>query len=540
MNKLSHLVKGVILTALIALTGCSSSRESCDSCTPNAAQEQVMRINIGVEPQTTDPRKARCLMDVNIIKMFMEGLTRIDQEYNATPAIAKEINVSSDGLVYTIKLKKTFWSNGDELTAHDFLYAWKKTLSPLFPSDNAHLLYVIKNAEKVKTGKLPIALLGVEAPADDLLVIQLERPTPYFTKLLALPTYFPVNAAVDKHSPNWMQNASTFVGNGPFAMAKWMHSDKMVAVKNKFYWDKEAVKLKRIEMSMVTDETGLKLFENQELDWEGSPFTVIPGDALENLTERGILQKAPGSKTFWIRVNTTVEPLQNMKLRQALARAINREEICQNLYLEQAIPATGIVPSSMGLTETPFFNDGDVENARILFEEAMNELGIEASNLDSLTLTYKATEGCHRLAQVLQQQWYEAFGFMIGLEAIEHKVFFDNVSKKNYQLAFGDWFADFDDPVNFLEVFKNKTMGTNNTGWESLNYAKAIADSFHVNTNEERIAHLKEAEHIIAEECPVIPITHGAWTYVKNRHVHNISISREGHIDFKHAYIGVE
>ncbi|MDX8430935.1 MAG: peptide ABC transporter substrate-binding protein [Candidatus Algichlamydia australiensis] len=472
----------LLLFGILAVTGCN--KDSSSAASKKRECKTALKINIGQEPGTLDPRRARSLGDINLIKMFFEGLTRADADGKASLAAAKSYELSEDGRLYTFQLRNTSWSNGEGLTADDFVYAWKKALSPNFPCDQAAQLYPIKNAKSIKEGKLPMSFLGVKALDSKTLAIKLENPTPYFLDLLAAPIYFPVNAKVDRVNPNWSQNSQSFICNGPFVLSEWRHHNQMIAEKNSRYWDEKAVQMAKIEMSMVDEKTGFSMFENRELHWEGSPHSTIPTDAITTLRESKNLRVKPFLGTYWIRTNTEVAPFNHPNFRKAFSLAINREAIIEHVTQGNQIVATGIVPDSMGLQETPLFTDHDIERARELFQQAKEELGL--SELPEIRLSYSNSDRNHRIAQAIQEQWNEALGVRIALESVESKVYFDRVRKQDYQLACGSWIADYNDPINFLEVFASKENGTNNTGWSNEEFASQLEETYTLQNKEER------------------------------------------------------
>ncbi|MCB1074482.1 MAG: peptide ABC transporter substrate-binding protein [Simkania sp.] len=532
MKMLSRLL--LVLTMMtLTLTGCGKKNVSSDRSSHTAAQS--VRFNIGNEPQTLDPRKVRALADVNLVKMFNEGLTRVDKSGKASLALAKDVQVLNGGLTYKFTLHPTKWSNGDALTASDFAYAWKKSLSPSFVSPNSYMLFVIKNAEAVKTGKLPSSLLGIETPDDKTLIVHLSHKIPYFLELTEHPIFFPVNEKLDRKTPNWADNQETYVSNGPFLIHDWKHHNLLEAAKNPTYWDAKAVKLGKLKMVMVSEETGFKMFESQELDWDGSPFSAVPIDAIETLREANQLQTSPVLATSWIRINLEKAPFKSKKMRRAFALAINRQDIVEHVTQGNQIPATGIVPKAMGLQEQPYFKDGQNEEAANLFEEALLELGMAREKLPEIVFTYAAGDRTHPVAQALQQQWYATLGVRVRLEPMEPKVYFSRVSKQDYTLALGSWFADFNDPINFLEVFKTKTNGTNNTNWENPSYAELLETSYTCQNPEERLAYLKQSEQLIMDEMPVIPVFYYTLLFVKDEGLKNVVLTKTGNIDFKWA-----
>ncbi|MCB1116848.1 MAG: peptide ABC transporter substrate-binding protein, partial [Chlamydiia bacterium] len=297
---MTRLIKSILLMAFLAVafTGCKKGTSTKSGV---KGSSQQITINITSEPSTLDPRKARALSDMNLIRMFMEGLTRTDKNGKNTLALAQSVDLSFDRKKYTFKLRDSKWSNGDPVTSHDFAYAWKKSLTPTFNAPNANLLYVIKNAQEAKKGTLPLSLVGIETPDDKTLVITLNNPTHSFLDLLANPIYFPVNSKLDRTDSRWAEKEDSFVGNGPFVLSSWKHHNQLEAKKNEGYWDRNSVKLARVNMVMVSEDTGFKMFDTHELNWDGSPFSTIPVDAIQALRGEEKLQTAPVLATQWIR-----------------------------------------------------------------------------------------------------------------------------------------------------------------------------------------------------------------------------------------------
>jgi oligopeptide transport system substrate-binding protein len=511
---------------------------SCQSPSKQPRAESVsqsLKINIHEEPQTLDPRKARSLSDQTLARMLFEGLTRVNKEETAEFALAKEMNVSPDLKTYTFRLKETSWSNGNPVLVSDFSYAWKKLLSPDFPSDLASHLYVIKNAKAAKEGKVSLDEIGVKVLDAKTLQVELENPLPYFLNLLAMPAFFPVNETVDKNMPSWPQNAATYIGNGPFRLVDWKHQDHLTLIKNDLYWDAKTVKLGSLELQMLQEETELKCFEKQELDWAGSPISTLPVDALKFLKEQNRLNVKDFMGTYFFRVNTQAGPLSHPSMRKALALAVNRQAIVDHVTRGSQIPATGLIPLSFNLQKQPYFQDADLTEAKRLFDEALTQLQLTKENLPEIFLLYRTAERNHIIAQAVQQQWFEAFGFRIKLESVEGKVYFDRISKQDYQLSAGSWIADFADPINFLEVFKYKKSGSNNTLWENPRYAELLDHSMQAPAAE-RAELFAKAEQILIDEMPIIPIFYYTMLYVNQPYVKDVVLSSMGQIDFKWAY----
>ncbi|MFI5333868.1 MAG: peptide ABC transporter substrate-binding protein [Chlamydiales bacterium] len=516
----------LILTLLV-----SSCQPSSDAKRREGSQK--LRINLASEPQTLDPRAARGLNELTLMRMFFEGLTRIGKEEKPELALAKEIEISEDLKTYTFHLRSATWTNGEPVTAGDFVYAWRKMLDPGYPADSAFQLYVIKNAKAAKQGILPVDQIAVHAVDHETLKVELEQPTPYFLELLASPSFFPVHQKTDEKNAHWMENASGYVSNGPFCLAEWKHQNYILAKRNLSYWDREAVALAEIEMVMVKEETELKMFEKHELDWAGSPLSTLPVDALKILKSGKNLHVKPILGTYFLRTNIEKAPFDNPKIRWAFALAIHRQDIVEHVTQGNQIPATSIVPLSMQLQKEPYFQDGDTEMARSLFNATLRELQVTKEQLPEIVLTYAMNERNHLIAQALQQQWFEALGIRIKLEGIERKVYFDRLSKRDYQLSSGNWLADFNDPINFLEVFKYKTASTNNTQWEDPQFAGLLEDSMRSNDYGERSQLLSRSERILMDAMPAIPLYHYTLLYMKDDKLKDVVLTSMGQIDFK-------
>lgn len=529
-------LRTTLLLPLLALSLAGCKRGGSSSVTRAKGTQQEITINITTEPQTLDPRKVRALNDANVIRMFMDGLTRTNKNGETSLAAAKKVDISSDLKTYTFTLRESKWSNGDPVTSHDFAYAWKKSLTPSFIAPNANLLYVIRNAKEANMGNLPLSLVGIETPNEKTLVVTLNHPTPYFLDLIAHPIYFPVNSKVDRSNSHWAEKETSYVGNGPFILSEWKHHNTIIAKKNPAYWDQKNVALSKVDLVMVSEDTGFKMFDSKDVSWDGSPFSAISIDAIQSLKGSNQLHMTPALATSWVRINIKHSPFESKKMRQAFAYAVDREAIVEHVLQGKQIPATGIVPQAMGLSDTPYFTDADVTTASRLFEEALEEQGMTRESLPEIVLTYGAGERAHIIVQALQSQWQEAFGIRVRLEPVEKKVYFDRVTKKNYTLALGDWFADFGDPINFLEVF-TKDAGTNNTNWHNPGYDELLETSYLAMDKEERRAILRRSEELIMSEVPVVPIFHYSLLHVQDEQLKDVVLTTMGSIDFKWAHV---
>lgn len=518
--KLPHLA----LLFFTILLSCSKTHQQ---------QTNALRVNIVSEPTTLDPRKARSLEDTTICRMFFEGLTRVGLDGTIELAQAERYTVSEDGLRYTFQLRNGKWSDGTYVTSYDFAESWRSVLDPEFPTDIAYQLYVLKNGFKAKSGQVMLSDVGIFTPDANTLIIELESPTPYFLELCAMTSFFPLpSISVDENEFLFMEPES-FVGNGPFVLKEWKHQDQIIAVKSSTYWDVDRVGPEALHLFMVSSDTELRMFEEKQLDWAGSPLSVIPPDSIAALKNSGQFKVSPLSGTYFYRVNTSEliegkgNPLADPDLRRALAMSVDRNAITTHLLQGGQNPALSLVPPGLGLRETGYI-ETNLNEARSLI---LNRI------FDPIVISFAVSERNAVIAQALQKQWEEGLGIRIELQPLESKVFFQAVKDRKIQLAAGSWIADFNDPINFLEVFKYKDGSTNNTGWENSKYIDLLDRSALCRDQDERKELLRQAEGILMNEMPIIPIFHFAINYLEREGVSRVALSPIGQIDFRWAQI---
>ncbi len=500
------------------------------------AESQVLKMNLHSEPPTADPGLAEDSTSGAVIRATFDGLTRLDKDGNPQPSVAEKIDVSEDLLTYTFKLRDAKWSNGDPVTAHDFEYAWKRVLDPKTAANYAYQLYYVKNGEKANKGQAKLDDVGIKAVDDKTLQVTLENPTPYFLELTAFYTYMPVNKKVVEGNPQWAAEAKTHIGNGPFKIENWEHKSKMTLVKNDSYWDKDAVKLDKIDFSMVEDEnTELSMYENGEIDWAGAPLSALPVDAVADLKSKNLVTTQPIAGTYWYKFNTEKKPFNNVKIRKAFAYAINRQAIIDNILMLNQKPAMGAVPASMILKPDGYFKDNDVEGAKKLLEEGMKEEGL--TKLPPITLSYNTSDAHKKIAEAIQDQWKKGLNVDVKLENQEWKVYIETLHQGNYQIGRMGWLGDFNDPINFLELFKDKNGGNNDTRWENPKFKDLLNKSALETDKAKRKQILAEAEAIFMEDMPVAPIYFYTDSWVKKDQVKDVLVDGLGNIDFKWAKI---
>ncbi|HEY4601804.1 MAG TPA: peptide ABC transporter substrate-binding protein [Cerasibacillus sp.] len=549
-RKLSLLL-ALVLTMGIFLAACGGDNEgkSKDEGTSKnggtssqVAEDQTLNVNIREEPPSLHPGLATDTTSGAVLNQVFEGLMRVNQDNEVEEAMAESYEVSEDKLTYTFKIREDAkWSNGDPVTAHDFEYAWKWVLDPdNADTDYAYQLYPIKGAQDAKENGGSLDDIGVTVEDDHTLVVELEQPTAYFLELTAFYTYFPVNHKVVDGNDKWAQEASEdYVTNGPFLLESWKHKDEIVLKKNEDYWDADTVNFETINMYMIDDEnTAKQMFDSGELDWLGSPTDSVPLAAIPAYKSEGILNIAPQSGIYYYAFNVEEEPFNNVNIRKAFALAINRQGIIDNITQGEQQPAMALVPSAIfAKNEQGYFNDNDVEEAKKYLEKGLEELGLDS--LPNVKLSYNTSEAHGAIAQAVQDMWKENLGVEVELNNEEWAVYLDSMGAGNFQVGRMGWIADFNDAINFLEIFE--TVGGNNyTNWENAEYQELLKKSRTETDIDAREELLHQAEDIFMEELPIAPVYFYTNVWTKKDYVKDVEVSPLGVVQYKWGYIAEE
>lgn len=526
---------------LLALCGYLSV--SCSQQSPLSSQEriekQILYINMTGEPPSLDPAQATDTASAHVLRMLFDGLTRIGLDHKPHLSLAKNVDISPDRKHYVFHLRDSLWSNGDPLTARDFEYSWKRLLDPKHPSPFAYKLFPIQGAEEASQGKIPMSRVGITAEDEKTLRVNFTHPVPYFLELLATHTFFPVHKKSVESTPHWAADSGPFfVTNGPFRMKQWDHHSQLLLEKSPSYWDAQTVKIKKITLGMIEDaNTELNLYEEGQLDFLGQPLSLgPPSDALPSLKEEGKLHFQEAASIYWFLLNTQRIPLNNTKVRRALSLAINRQLIIDHIVQGGQTPALGILPP--GVTESPqiLFSDASTEEAKVLFEEGLQELGLSIEELPPLELSYNSSEGHQKIAQAIQQQWHEALGFWCTLQNYEWKVYVDKIHQRDFDIGRLGWVVDFLDPLPFLEIFGEEDQPNNSTNWVDETYAKWIEESEGIVDKKQRAQLLQKAHERLIREMPMIPLYFHKNTFLQKEYLKDVLITQTAMIDFKWAY----
>lgn len=496
------LLMTLLLILLPLLSACGGK--------PAADGKQEITLNAQTEPPSLDPALATDTTSGWVLEHLFEGLYTKDQQGKIVKGAVAEVKVSDDQRVYTFTLRKDAkWSDGSPVTAQDFEYAWKRVLNPETGSQFAFYLYYLKGAEAYNKGKGSAEEVGVEAKDDRSLVVTLKQPIAYFKELLTFWVYFPVPSEQVKKQPDeWAGSADTLISNGAYRMTEWKHDEELVAEKNPHYHNRDSISMERIRWKMVENSnTAYQMFNSGDLDI----VTDLPAELLQEEKKSGKLKTTPYFGTYMFMLNVDKPPFNNRKIRQAFNLAIDRKAIVKNVSRGGQKPAGAFVPygyeTSSGedfrKEKTTSYVKLDVAKARQLLKEGMKEEGW--NKLPPVTLSYNTDENHKAIAEAVQAMLKKNLDVDVKLSNREWKVYLDQVSQQDYQMARMGWIGIFVDPVVILDYYLGDSPN-NQTGWVNKEYDRLMAEAKGEQNAEKRMTLLHQAEEILMEELPFIPI----------------------------------
>lgn len=500
--------------------------------------QQELRLGFAILPPYMDPRVGGDEVTSSLIKMLFEGLTRISRDSKPSLALAKSIEISADQKQYIFKLRPSYWSDQTPLIAYDFEYAWKTILSPAFSTPFAYFFYPIKNAKAAKDGIVPLDKVGIKATDENTLVVELEHPAPEFLELTAHALYSPVQSRVDQLHPNWAQESEEFYFcNGPFKMKKVFPNGGYEFIKNPFYWDKDSVKLDRIVILKNNVQTLHEMYKKDEICWIGRPMYNWEPYFSQEKDKKVVLKKASGVQ--WCVFNAQRFPFNHTKLRQALSYAIDQQKIVDEMPNSEilAFSPMPLIHSQYQDKKQTRYNP---ELSKKLFQESLNELGLNKGKFPVFTLIYSGAILRKKTAEMLVQQWEEALGISCRLEAYDFHIVFSKMARGDYQLGMINWKAWINDPTYTLNAFRYQNSRVNFAKWEHPKFQEVLDLAQLEGMHEKRFDYFKKAENILLKECPVIPLYHEPHQYMHKSYLKDAFCSEMGNVDFKWASIARE
>jgi len=508
----------LILSTFFVLAGCfggGTTKEpaSNDSGKPSDETEEtapkVLRLNNSSEPGSLHPGTAQGTHDSWILEHAFEGLTKKTQEGEIIPGMAEEWETSEDGLTWTFHLRDGIhWSNGEQVTAADFEYAWKYALNPESASTYAYQLYYLEGGQEFNEGKAGEDKVGVTATDEKTLEVKLAQPTPYFLDLTSFYTYYPINQKVQEANPEWYQEADTYVSNGAFKLTEWKHKESIKLAKNEHYYEQDKINLDEVHFVIIDDEnTAWQMYQAGELDLVYPLPQDVQGQLMANNDPEFVA--GPDLSVYYYNINNNVKPFNNPKVRKALSMAIERQTIVDHVAQGGQPPAYSVVPPGI-----PDVNGDYQENTGKLFEENLDEAkklleeGLAEEGMDQIpnfTLTYNTSEGHKAIAEAVQEMWRKNLGIEMTLENVEFQVKLDREKAGDYTISRAGWVGDYVDPMTFMDLWV--TDGPyNDADWSNAEYDKLVQTAKTTMDQEVRMKAMHDAEKILMDEMPILPI----------------------------------
>jgi oligopeptide transport system substrate-binding protein len=505
-RSISLWVATALAVAGLNLAGCARRGSAVES----GNQTQTIHIGNLSEPTDLDPHLTTSQQNFNIVMAFFEGLAQYDAKTSQpVPAVAERWEVSADNLTWTFHLRSTArWSNGEPVTANDFVYAFRRILMPGLAAEYANMLYVLKNATAFNKGQTrDPAEVGVRAVDAHTLVLTLDHPVPYLPTMVCHSAWYPIPAAtiekfgkVDQRGSPWTRPGN-LVGNGYFTLTEWKPNQYIRGTKSTTYWDRDNVKLNEVNFYPIESaDAEERSFRSGQLHVTAS----IPTSKI-SVYEK---QKSPSFHptvllaTYVFRFNVNVPPLNDARVRRALAMAIDRESIVRDVVRGGQVPAGNFCPPNVAGFTAQAKLETDIPGAKKLLAEAGFPDGRGFPKLD---LLFNTNEGHRQIAEALQQMWRNNLGIDIGLYNQEAKVWTDSMRTLNYQIARFAWVGDYLDPSTFLDIMTSDN-GNNQTGWKSAEYDRLIGAARTSGDSAKRYEYYQQCEKILVEECPIAPV----------------------------------
>ncbi len=492
------------------------------------------------EPQSIDPALNSAVDGAIMLQHSFEGLIKWvdDGEGNATlaPGMADKWEVSDDGLTYTFHIREgATWTDGEPVTAGDFLYSWNRLVNPETAADYEYMLECVDGYAD--------GALNIEAPDDSTFIVHLATAITYFEEICAFPATFPVRQdIIEEHGDQWTFSPDTYVSNGPFKMTEWSHNSYIMMEKNENYYAADEITATSIKFQLMDDANAiLAAFRNGELDFiESVPVDEIPG-----LLDSGELQVADYIGTYYVCFQTQKAPFDNPKVREAFSLVIDRNYICEQVKGDGCVPASGFVPSGMYDADGPgsdfravggdYYDasteayEANCEKARQLLEEAGYPGG---EGFPVVEYLYNTDDGHKAIGEALQNMWQEELGVTVTLVNQDWAVFLQERKDGNYSIARNGWIADYNDPMCFLDMWVTGG-GNNDAQYTNPDYDALIKAAKATSDANERMELMHQAEDIlIGEESVLAPIYFYVQTYMMQENVEGMYYTPLGYFFF--------
>jgi len=526
----------VAMAVLVAFTACGTKKEA-------AAATGKIVFALQNEPDGYDPGITNNSFASPFMTQLFEGLVTYDAKGEIVPGNAESWSISPDAKVYTFKLRKNLkWSNGKSLGAKDYVYSLLRVLDPKTGARYADMLTTyVAGADEYYSGKGAKEAVGIKAKDELTLEITLKEPTPFYLGILGMWVYSPVyQESVDASPERWTMDPATFIGNGPFKVASIKMGEGVVLQKNEHYWNAGAVKLAEINFRFILEPaTALSAFEKGEIDG----FREVPASDIPRLrTSSDSLHIVPSFGTTFYDVNTTKKPYSDPKVRRALALALDRDELIDNVLQAPSTPtlalvSPGYVFGGVDFTEAHkkynFSSKASVEEARKLLAEAGFPDG---KGFPVLELSYYTNATVKKMVEAMQQMWEKNLGIKVKIKVQDWAIYYAGIQKFDYDIGAMGWGGDYLHPMTFLQLFTS-TSTNNHVGYKNPEYDALVTKAINETDPAKAVETMHQIEDIFVRDLPVIPLYSRSLTIMMAPHVKNWVLTALSNLYFKDAYV---
>ena len=480
---------------------------ACLAGAPPAVAETVLRIANLADPESLDPHKVTANYVSHVTRNLFEGLVVLDPKGNVAPGVAESWSVSEDGLSYRFKLRANAkWSNGDPVTAGDFVFSFRRVEDPRTVSRDAEDLYPIKNAEEVNTGKLDVTALGVAAPDERTVEITLKSPTPYFLQVLVLEQAMPVHEKTARLGEDWAK-PGRMVSNGAYMLDDWKHSSYIRIVKNPHYWNAGKVAIDAVMFDPAENlATVLKRYRAGEFD---IVYGDLPNDQIgwlrQNMPKE--LHIAPFAQVIYYVFNTTKPPFNDQRVRQALGMAINRDVLVDKITRGGDLPAYGFVPDGMAnyISQKVTWARMSQADRDAVAIKLLTEAGYGPKKLLNVRINYATSENRKQIVIATAAMW-KKLGVNVELVNAEPKVNSANNRRGDFEIGFVNWSADYNDAQDFMFLWQTTTKSFNLARFSNADYDRLMDETSVTSDQGKRARLLEQAEQVLLREMPILPL----------------------------------
>lgn len=507
------------------------------------AKDQTIKVNISLAPKTIDPNLVTGTPGLAVARNAFEPLLTYDADGKPLPGVAERYTHSKDSKVWTFYLRKDAkWSNGETVTAHDFVYSWSRIADPKTASGYSSFLeYMkIKNASDVIAGKKPLSELGVKALDDYTFEVTLDSSVSFLDNMAGLGILSPVpKKVVEKYGNQWTR-PEHIVSNGAWVVAENTINEKIILKRNPYYWDNKNVVLDKVIMYQISSSnSAFDRYRAGDLDVSGYPTELFK--KVQKDYPKELHKLVPNLCTYFFTINTTKKPLDNPKVREALSMALDRQILTDKVIIVGDVPSYTLTPTIINSGEQlkpPSWANMPMAERSKKARELLKEAGYSKSNPLKFSILYTSGELSKKIIVATQSLWKSNLegAVNVTLKNQEWKAYLDTRTQMNYEMASAGWCADYDDASAVLNIMKSDSSN-NDTGYKKREYDALIDKAYAATTDNERQKYYAEAEAMLGRDTPVIPFALNASRPLVKQYVRGLSINKNSRTYYKNVYI---